>query len=351
MKRKMKAVYLAGLRRLEMREAPAPEIKAPDEVLLKVEQVGVCGSDVHYYTTGRIGSMVVKFPFRLGHEFSATVAGVGKKVKHLKPGDRVAVEPAISCGKCDQCRAGRRHTCRKLRFLGCPGQAEGCLCEYIVMREKNCFKVPGKMSFEQAALVEPLSIGIYSSKLAMPLKGKTVGILGFGPIGISVFMSSLSEGAQKIYVTDKIDERLKTAKKAGASWVGNPKRTDITGEIVEKEPSRLDIVFECCGQQEALDQAVDLLKPGGKLLIVGIPEVERISFKIDVMRRKELQLLNVRRQNNCVEQAIRFMSNQRGNMDFMITHRFSLERTQEAFDLVAGYKDGVIKAMINAGGS
>ena len=205
------------------------------------------------------------------------------------------------------------------------------------------------MSFEQAALVEPLSIGIYSSKQAMPLKGKTIAILGFGPIGITVFMSARAEGIKKIYVTDKIDARLKAAKKIGASWAGNPDRKDIISEILDREPGQLDIVFECCGQQEALDQAIDLLKPGGKLLIVGIPEVERISFKIDVMRRKELRLLNVRRQNNCVEPAIRFLSDQRGKMDFMITHRFSLEQTEEAFDLVAGYKDGVIKAMINAG--
>jgi L-iditol 2-dehydrogenase len=343
----MKTVVLTGIRQMEMREAPKPEIGKDTDVLLKVESVGVCGSDVHYYVSGRIGGQVVSYPFRVGHEFAATVTAVGRKVKRVKVGDRVAVEPAMSCGKCDQCRSGRRHTCRKLRFLGCPGQAEGCLAEYVVMPQECCYPVKKKTTFDQAALAEPLSIGIYAVRLAAPLKIERMAILGSGCIGLSVLLAARNQGIKKIYVTDRIDVRLAAARKAGATWTGNPYGEDVVSAISEREPLLLDAVFECCGQQEALDQAVRMLKPGGKLLIVGIPETERISFPIDTIRHREICIQNVRRQNECVQPAVDLIEGGKIKVDFMVTHRFPLERAKEAFELVANYRDGVVKAMIN----
>jgi L-iditol 2-dehydrogenase len=305
----------------------------------------VCGSDIHYFSEGGIGDQRVSYPFRVGHELSATVVEVGPAVECVQAGDRVAVDPAMSCGRCHQCRSGRSHTCTELIFLGCPGQAEGCLSEYIVMPEECCFPVPDSLSPEEAALVEPLSIGMYAEKSAAPIKGAGVGILGCGPIGLCVLLPALAEGAAAVYVTDKIEERLEVARSAGAAWTGNPLRQDIVAEISDHEPELLDLVFECCGQQEALDQAIELLKPGGKLMIIGIPEGNRISFDINEMRRKEIAVQNVRRQNGCMQPAIEFIA--RGHdVSFMITHHFSLEESQKAFDLVAGYRDGVVKAMI-----
>ena len=162
----MKAMALTARNEMTPADVPAPEIRNDTDVLLKVRAVGVCGSDVHYYRTGRIGSQVVTYPFRVGHEFAATVQATGRKVGRVKIGDLVAVDPAISCGQCDQCRAGRRHTCRKLLFLGCPGQIEGCLCEYVVMPENCCYPVRPPITPEQAAFAEPLSIGIYAVTLA-----------------------------------------------------------------------------------------------------------------------------------------------------------------------------------------
>ena len=146
-------------------------------------------------------------------------------------------------------------------------------------------------------------------------------------------------------MTDKINSRLEVAAAHGAHWTGNPLEEDVVGEIAEREPELLDVVFECCGQQEALDQAVDLLKPGGKLMIIGIPAEDRISFSVDETRRKELTIQNVRRQNNCVQTAIDFIS-EGHDVNFMITHRFSLEETGAAFELVGDYRDGVVKALI-----
>lgn len=342
----MKAVVLTGIRKMEVIETPRPEIKNDRDVLLKVAVIGVCGSDVHYYTKGRIGSQVVKYPYRVGHECSAIVEEIGNRVTRVKPGDRVAIEPATSCGKCDQCLMHRPHTCRKLAFLGTPGQADGCMCEYIVMSEECCFKVKPTTTLEQAALVEPLSIGTYGAELAQPVKGATIAILGSGPIGLSVLLPCLAMGAKKIYMTDKIDLRLEAARRAGAAWTGNPDRQDIVKDILAREPLQLDTVIECCGQQSAMDQAIELLRPGGKLVIVGIPQVERISLPIDIMRRKEICVQNSRRQNDCVQAALDYVESSKIKIDFMITHRFDLDHAKEAFDLVDQYRDGVIKAII-----
>lgn len=341
----MKAAVLTGLRQVELANVPMPEIRDEKDILLKTEVVGVCGSDIHYYKEGRIGDQAVSYPYRVGHEFSATVVEVGHGVRKIQPGDRVAVDPAITCGSCIQCLAGRENTCLNLRFLGCPGQAEGCLSEHIVMPEHCCFPVPETMSLEQAAIVEPLSIGLYAANTSVPLKNASVGILGCGPIGLSVMLPTVAAGARHIYVTDKINRRLDVAGAQGAGWTGNPLEQDIVEEIIEREPELLDVVFECCGQQEALDQAVELLKPGGKLMLIGIPAEDRVSFSVDNMRRKETTIQNVRRQNNCVQAAIDFIS-EGHDVNFMITHRFNLEETGAAFDLVGDYRDGVVKALI-----
>ncbi|GAI82519.1 unnamed protein product, partial [marine sediment metagenome] len=190
---------------------------------------------------------MVEYPFRVGHECAGIVENVGSEVVRVKPGDRIAVDPAMSCWNCDQCKAGRHHTCRNLKFLGCPGQAEGCLSEYIIMPEQSCYPIKDTMSFDLAALSEPLSIGVYAVDLSIPMKGAKVGIFGSGPIGMSALLPALSSGAANIYVTDKIEERLKLAEKMGASWIGNPDKIDVVHEIKKNEPLLLDVVFECCG--------------------------------------------------------------------------------------------------------
>ncbi len=332
---------------MEMKTIADPMIVEDTDVLIRMERIGICGSDVHYYTAGRIGSQVVTYPFTVGHESAGTVLKTGPAVTHVKSGDRIAIEPAMSCGKCDQCLTGRPNTCRKIKFLGTPGQADGSLSEYMVMPEKNCYPIQDTMSFDQAALAEPLSIGIYALKLyCSSLAGKKIGILGCGPIGMSVLVPAIAEGIERVYVTDRIDKRLKIASDAGAFWTGNIDHEDIVEKISDMEPLLLDAIFECCGQQEAMDQAVRLVKPGGRIMIVGIPEFDNWSFPADIIRRKELSLQNVRRQNECFKPAVDMISSGRINVDKLVTHRFPFDRSREAFDLVADYKDGVMKAMI-----
>ena len=343
----MKAMMLTGIREMEKREVPTPLITNDQDVLIRMKTLGVCGSDIHYYVSGKIGSQVVQYPFTVGHECAGMVEAVGKGVTRVKPGDRIAIEPAMPCWECDQCKAGRPHTCRKLRFLGCPGQAEGSLSEFIVMPESSCFKIPDTMSYDQAAISEPLAIGVYAVKQSIPMKGAKVGILGFGPIGMSVMLPVLAMGATEVYVTDKIEARLSIARKIGAVLTANPDTEDVVAKISEQEPDLLDVVFECCGQQEAIDNAVDLLKPGGKLMVIGIPEFDRWSFPVDKTRHKELTIQNVRRQNEAVQPALDMMERGEVSVEAMATHRFKFEDSKAAFDLVAGYEDGVMKAMID----
>lgn len=343
----MKAMMLTGIRSLEMKKVPDPEIIRPDDVLIRIIVLGICGSDIHYFNRGNIGSQKVIYPFTVGHECAGIVVDTGPAVKRVRNGDVIAVEPAMWCGECDQCLSGRHHTCRSLRFLGCPGQAEGALSEFIVMPETSCYKIPENLSADHGAISEPLAIGVYSVKKAGPVRGMNTAILGFGPIGMSVMLAAKAENPGRIFVTDKIDERLILASAEKPEYAGNPLRQDIVREIIDKVPEGLDVVFECCGQQEAVDQALELLKPGGKLIIVGIPEFNSWSLSADLTRRHEISVQFIRRQVGCVDTSLEMMSNGRIDVSRMVTHRFPFEKTKEAFDLVASYADGVMKAMID----
>jgi L-iditol 2-dehydrogenase len=343
----MKAMMLTGIRQMEMRDIPEPELLNSNDVKIRMSAVGICGSDIHYYTQGKIGSQKVEYPFCVGHEGAGVVVEAGKSVKSVKPGDKIAIDPAMPCYECDQCLSGRHHTCRKLRFLGCPGQAEGCLMEYIVMPEKSCFPLTGKLTADHGSISEPLAIGVYAEKKSGATKDLKIGIFGFGPVGMSVMLAAKAKGADKIFVSDLIDERLSVAIKEGVSMTINPGKENIVGKIMHDEPLGLDMAFECCGKQEALDEAVELLKPGGKLIVVGIPEFDLWSLNVEKTRRKEISLQFIRRQVDCVDETLEMMKNGSVIIDNMVTHRFPFDRTKEAFDLVAGYRDGVMKAMID----
>ena len=216
----MKAACLTGIRKFEIQDVPPPSIRSATDVLLRVDAVGICGSDLQYYAAGGIGNDRVKFPFIIGHECVAEVEKIGESVQTVGPGDRVVVDPAVTCGNCEQCTQGRPNTCRSLRFLGCPGQMEGSLAEFIVMPESNCFPLGEGADTRLGILAEPLSIGIYAVRLLGDIPASSIAILGSGPIGLSVGLAARDKGISNIYMTEKIDARLQAARKAGASWTG-----------------------------------------------------------------------------------------------------------------------------------
>ena len=343
----MKKSILTGINQIGIVDAPIPEIINDNDVLIRMAVVGICGSDIHYYKTGRIGSQVVQYPFTVGHEGGGVVEAVGKSVRLVKHGDRIAVEPSIACGHCDQCKAGRPHTCRNNLFLGCPGQIEGNLAEYIVMPESQCIRLDDHQPIDDGATSEPLAIGLYAVKQAALNENDSVGILGFGPIGMSVLQMSAARNVRNIFVSEKFDARGQLALKNGARWLTSPLKENVEQRLAAEVPELLDVVFECCGQQDAMDTAIEILKPGGKLVVIGIPEFDRWSFSADKARRKEITIINVRRQNHCTEDTLEMLADGRIDGSAMITHRFSFDRIAEAFDLVANYRDGVMKAMID----
>lgn len=342
----MKSVNLNKPHSFEIVETEIPVIKNPGEVLIRIKSVGVCGSDIHYYTDGKIGDQIVEYPFRIGHECAGIIEQVGEEVKNFLPGDRVAIDPLVSCGQCSQCLSGRFHTCLYQKFLGCPGQIEGALAEFIVLPSRCCYKIPDAISYQRAVLAEPLSIGLHALSFANENE-KSFAILGTGPIGLSVLAAAQFKGIKKIYSTDILDYRNEIALKNGTVYSGNPNKQNIVDEILDYEKEGVDVVFDCCGKQEAIDQAIKILKPGGKFILVGIPENDEIKFNPHHIRRKEIQIQNVRRQNEKVEAAIQMIADPDFKFDFMITHNFNFEKTKDAFDLVENYSDGVIKAIIN----
>ncbi len=342
----MKAVVLTGKGQVEVRDLSMPELRRDDDVLVKMRAVGICGSDIHYYRDGRIGDQVVVPPAVIGHEGAGVVERVGPAAGGLKPGDRVVIEPAVVCGRCDQCLDYRPNTCRNLLFLGSPGQLPGCLCEYLVMPARNCLPLPEGLSLEDGVLVEPLSIALHSFKILGGRAPEKMAVLGSGPVGLSVMLAARALAPGPVYVTDKIDSRVEAARRTGAAWAGNPDRDDVVTEIAAREPFLLDTVFECTGDPAALDPAVDLLTPGGRLVIVGIPAAVRVSFDIHKLRRKEITVFNVRRQRYCFSAAIDLIARGGADPRFMLTHRFDIDEAARAFEHAAAYRDGAIKTII-----
>jgi L-iditol 2-dehydrogenase len=342
----MKKIELISQGKFAITDKELPGILNENDVLLKIEYVGVCGSDIHYYSTGKIGDQIIEYPFVIGHECSATVVETGRNVTRVKKNNFICVEPLYSCGKCEQCLKGRQHTCLNQKFMGCPGQMDGGLSEYIVLPKQMCIPFPKSMTHQQAVIVEPLSIALYAIKFLDEVTDKSIAIMGFGPIGIAVFLSLHYQGCKSIVVSEKIKERIAVAVKLNADDVFDATDVEYEKRLRDNYPSKFDVVIDCCGEQSAIDTAQNIIKPGGKLLMIGIPETDEIKLNPHVLRRNEVSIQTVRRQNNCIGEAISMISDGSINVDFMITHTFHYTDTDQAFQIVSKYSDGVIKALI-----
>ncbi|MBC7187721.1 MAG: alcohol dehydrogenase catalytic domain-containing protein [Calditrichaeota bacterium] len=343
--REMYAVLLSGRRTVEVGKVPRPQLDEPGQVLLRMAYAGICGSDLHYYRDGRIGDQKVRFPMIVGHEGTAQVVEVSEGVTKLRSGQDVVLDPALVCGACDQCRTGRANTCRALRFLGSPGGPAGCMAEYLVMPESCCHPLPPQVSRRQGVLAEPLSIALHTLRLLGPHLPQTMAILGAGPIGLCLLAAASANGVRGIYVTDPLDWRCEAALRLGAEWAASPNTTDMLREILGAMPGGVEVVVECCGEQAALDQALQLLAPGGKLAIVGIPRTNKVRLDINLLRRKELTILNVRRQNACLAEALTLLAGQLHDLA-LVTHEYPLCDAPRAFAAAAAYEHGIIKAVV-----
>ncbi|KPJ62625.1 hypothetical protein AMK68_04680 [candidate division KD3-62 bacterium DG_56] len=348
----MKAVRLHKAGDLRLEELPTPEPR-PREALLRVRAVGVCGSDVHYYETGHIGDSWVTEPLVLGHEFAGEVAAVGPEVTRVKPGDRVAVEPGCSCGECEWCLQGHPNLCPHVRFCGTP-PTDGAFREYLAWPAEAMYPMPDSLSFADGAAVETLTIALHAVRLAKVRPGDSVAVLGCGPIGLCTIRIAQLAGATQVFATEIVPERIAAAARMIPPGGGQAldARDDPVPKIMDLTAGRgVDVVFEAAGAQETPPQAIQLARRGAGVVIIGIFEEEMIQIPSTPARRKGLTIKLCRRTKHAVERAIDLAARGAVDLGAIVTHRFPLERTAEAFELVAHKRDGVIKAVIEMGGN
>lgn len=344
----MRASRLHGVRDLRLEQLPRPA-PGPGEVLLQVAAVGVCGSDVHYYREGRIGTQVVTAPLILGHESSAWVAELGPGVTGLEPGNLVAVEPGVPCGRCEPCRMGHPNLCPEVRYCGTP-PVDGVFAEYTVMPAENCFPLPETLGAVEGALLEPLGIAIHTVDLAHLKAGCTVAVLGAGPIGLLTAAVARAAGASEVYVSEPLAHRRSFAREYAADEAVNPHEVDAVAAIKRLTGGRgVDVAFEAAGAPDTAQQAAAVARIGGQVVIAGIPDGDTLAFDASTVRRKGLTIKLVRRMKHTYPRAIRLVGTGQVDLRPLATHFFPLERIAEAFQLVSTYGDGVLRAMIQVG--
>ena len=342
----MKAVRWYAPRDMRMVdiEKPAPK---PHEALIRIESTGVCGSDMHYFSEGRIGKTVITKPIILGHEYAGIVEDVGSEADRSLIGKRVAVEPGIPCMRCEFCLKGHYNVCTKLQFPGGPPN-DGALCEYTCVHAAFCFPVPEAMTSAEAAMIEPLAVALHAIELANLKAGETVAILGLGPIGLLTAQAARVAGAGKIYGCDLHDYRVAASGKHGVDVAFNAEKESTLDVILRETNGRgVDVAFDCARSTETPAICCRVARPAGRCILVGISGEENGVFPVDIARRKELTITWCRRFLFNFPTAIDLVASGRIDVKSLITHSYPLDRSLEAFNLVEQAADGVLKASID----
>lgn len=347
----MLAVRLHGPRDLRVERIPRPNPPGPGQALLRITAVGVCGSDLHTYQDARIGDTVVETPLVLGHEFAAVVEAVGPEsydgnFQPLRPGTRVAVDPAQPCGRCEMCEQGHPNLCHRLHFCGTYPDP-GSLSEYMLMPAHSCFPIPDAMDDASAALLEPLGIAIHAVDLAKVRVADSAVILGAGPIGLYILQVMRLAGADPIYVIDQFPWRLALAARYGGVPI-NFRETDPVAAVKEATAGRgVDIAIEAAWADHSIQWAAEMARLGGRLVLVGIPGPDKLEMKHSTARRKGLTIRLSRRMKHVYPRAIKLWASGAVDLTGVLSHRFPLERTPEAYALNEQYADNVVKIVID----
>ena len=323
-------------------EKPSP---GAGEVLVQVKEVGICASDVHYFRDGRIGDAIVTEPLILGHEFAGIIAEIGAGVTNVKAGDRVAVEPAIPCNECYLCAEGAFNLCRNIKFCGTPPY-DGALREFLAWPANLIVPIPDSMSLGEAAMLEPLAIGVYAVDLAEPIQGRSIGVLGVGAVGLSILEAAKATGCGMAIATDLIPARLEIARKLGADKIFLADDQVVQAVKASTDDKGLDIVFEAAGENEAVMQATEMVRPGGLVVVGGIPREDFMTVTASTVRRKGLTIKLLRRSNQTLRRSIEMVKSGKVDVASFISHRFPLEKVTEAFELARDRKDLTLRVMI-----
>lgn len=339
----MRAVVQYGVRDIRLGERPEPT-PLPGEVLVRTRAVTICASDIHMFAEGNVGGVSWDRPFVPGHEAGGVVED--SNGTDLAAGTVVVLDPAVSCHDCDMCEAGLLHLCRNIKFCDLP-PVDGAMRDLIAWPADRVFAVPQSVSEVEAPLIEPLCVGVHALDLASRPASAMVAVVGCGAIGLFTLQIAKIRGATKIFATDPIAERLELARELGADETIQVGPQDPVEEILRATDGRgVDLAFEAAGPQEALEQCLGVVRPGGEVVAIGIPSVDEYRLVPSALRRPELALRFVRRQNENYPEAIELIRRGAVRLSPVLTHRFPAERAQEAFELADRKSDGAVRVAV-----
>jgi D-xylulose reductase len=341
----MRALVLERKLELSLRDIDLPLEVGPNDVKVKVHTVGICGSDVHYYTHGKIGPFAVNEPMVLGHEASGVVVEVGSKVKNLKPGDRVCMEPGVPDSASRASKLGLYNVDPSVTFWATP-PVHGCLAPYVVHPAAFTFKLPDSVSFEEAAMVEPFAVGLQAAAKARIAPGDLAVVIGAGPIGIMVALAALAGGCSRVLISDLQQTKLDIAARYPGITPVNIRNEKLV-DAVQRETDNwgADVVFEASGSPRAFDDIFLLPRPGGCVVLVGMP-VEPVSFDVPGAALKETRIETVFRYANVFDRAIAMMGSGKVDLKPLISETFRFEESVEAFERAAEGRPGDVKLQI-----
>ncbi|MEK8126608.1 NAD(P)-dependent alcohol dehydrogenase [Paenibacillus filicis] len=329
--------------RVEQVDIPEPQW---DEALIRVHCIGICGSDVHYYEHGRIGRYVVEKPIVLGHELAGTVVSVGGGVTNVQVGDRVAVEPGVTCGRCEYCKSGRYNLCPDVVFMATP-PVDGAWAEFVAVRSDFLYKLPDEMSFEEGALLEPLSVGFHAMRRANIKPEHTVLVTGLGPIGLLAMEAAKLFGVNELYGSDVVAFRRELAEEMGATGVVDPSQGPMEAQLSHLQGFMgFDVLIETSGNARAISDSIRLVKRGGTIVFIGLPAAETIPLDVAHLVDSELDIYGVFRYANTYSAAIQALSKGKQDIRRVITHKFPLHAIKDAIETARTHKDTSIKIMI-----
>ncbi|WP_101909746.1 NAD(P)-dependent alcohol dehydrogenase [Marasmitruncus massiliensis] len=345
MEGKMKVAVMNGIGKMGYAERDIP-IPGDNEVLVKLEYVGICGSDMHYYETGAIGNYVVKPPFVLGHEPGGTVVEAGRKVTHLKAGDRVALEPGKTCGHCEFCRKGEYNLCPDVIFFATP-PVDGVFQEYVAHEADLCFKLPDNVGTLEGALIEPLAVGFHAANQGGAHAGQTAVVMGAGCIGLVSMMALKAEGVSKVYVVDIMQKRLDKALELGADGVINGREGDTVQKVLELTGGMgCDLAIETAGVELATRQAISFTKKGATIVLVGYSKSGEMTLPMSLALDKELTFKTVFRYRHIYPIAIEAVAAGKVNLKGIVTDVFDFDDIQNAMDRSIADKANIVKAVV-----
>jgi L-iditol 2-dehydrogenase len=316
----------------------------PGEVQVRIEAVGVCGSDLHSYSEGAVGGTPNVYPMLLGHEPAGRIVKTGAGVTGFAAGDRGALEPALYCYHCEFCLSGHHNVCANIRFLSNPHHP-GFFRELVNLPVANFLPIPAGMSFAEAALAEPLAIALHSLRLASIRPGETVVVIGAGPIGLLTIAALRAVKAGRIWAVEPLAHRRELAREIGADVAIEPGEAAV--EILSGTGQRgVDCAIDCAASEHTTSQAIQLARNAGRVALTGIHSTPMVSMDGSAMRRKELTIFNVRRSNHETHEALELLQAHAGWFAPLLTHTRQIERIDEAFAIASQYRDGVGKMIV-----